>query len=474
MDLGMTLAGHLARLSPRLAGIAARLVGSPFRYLSGVPMERQLLILELPNAKLAIVNDLAVVNTLLTDREGAFPKSSDLELLLRPLIGRGVFGQPGGDAVKQVRRIYIRALSHIPEEEIERIARHFTRQYMAAWQQSARPVPIPSELSRLAIDIVTQATLGSCFSGQESQRFIDLFFEYHRRANPLLLLLAPREPASRQALFDSFGLENIGTEMRALIRERFLDPLLDERSDARLAPFASALLESTRPPNANAVPLDRDEARQTAMLDEISVMLLAGHETTASVLSWLLWELADMPAEQATMSQLLREQRLRHENTTTAEVTTGEDRAQHRLAALIQESLRLYPPIAFLLREAKQDVVFREKPIPTGSYIVVSPWIIQRHRRIWQAPDTFDPRRWMGDEPPPAMAKRTAFIPFGQGPRVCPGKRFADIEMHSILSELLGDCRFSRTRGRAPRPLGSLTSRPDHDFRLMVTSPQEP
>ena len=474
MDLSMTLAGYLARLSPRLAGIATRLLGSPFRYLSGVPMEKQLLILKLPVAKLAIVNDLAVVNTLLTDREGAFPKSSDLEMLLRPLIGRGVFGQPGGDAVKQVRRIYIRALSRIPEAEVARIARDITRQYMAAWLRTRRAVPIPSELSRLAIDIVTQATLGNCFSVQESQRFVDLFFKYHKRANPLLLLLAPREPVSRQALFDSFDLEGIGAEMRALIRRRFIDPLLDEKSDARLAPFASALLESTHLPNGVGMPLDQDERRQTAILDEIAVMLLAGHETTASVLSWLLWELADMPGEQDTIGQLLQSPGEGQSDAIPADQGLRQDLAPGRLAALIQESLRLYPPIAFLLRETKKDVVFRERPIPADSFVVVSPWIIQRHRRLWQNPDMFDPERWLPADSPPAMANRSAFIPFGQGPRVCPGKRFADVEMQSILSELLRGYRFSRTGGRPPQPLGSLTSRPDRDFKLRVAPPRLP
>ena len=147
----------------------------------------------------------------------------------------------------------------------------------------------------------------------------------------------------------------------------------------------------------------------------------------------------------------------------------GQDRAQQWLAALIQESLRLYPPIAFLLRETMEDVVFREKAIRADSFVVVSPWTIQRHRGLWQAPDAFDPARWMAAEPPPAMANRLAFIPFGQGPRVCPGKRFAEIEMHAILSELLGACRLSRTKGRSPKPLGTLTSRPDDDFRLLVT-----
>ena len=469
MGLIATLAGGLARVSPRLTGVAARLAGNPFRYLAGKPLERQLLVYDLPETQLALANDLALVDTLLSDRAGTFPKSVVLELLLRPLIGCGVFGQPGGHAVKQMRRIYVRALSRVPEPDVGRIARGLTQQYLASWQRAARPVRIPSELSRLTIDIVTLATLGGRFTPGEGQRFVDLFFEYHKRASPMLLLLGPRDLAGRQALVGRLGLGDIGRQMRALIRGRFLDPLLDDGSGARSAPFAAALLDAGNLPRRDGLPLAADAVRQEAMLDEIAVMLLAGHETTASVLSWLLWELAATPDLQETSARLIAEQGRGGNDTFGAGPGQGQDRAQQWLAALIQESLRLYPPIAFLLRETMEDVVFRDKAIRADSFVVVSPWTIQRHRGLWQAPDAFDPARWMAAEPPPAMANRLAFIPFGQGPRVCPGKRFAEIEMHAILSELLGACRLSRTKRRSPKPLGTLTSRPDDDFRLLVT-----
>jgi cytochrome P450 len=249
-------------------------------------------------------------------------------------------------------------------------------------------------------------------------------------------------------------------------------PLLDERSEARRAPFASALLEATRPPDGDSVPLEQDEARQAAILDEISVMLLAGHETTASVLSWLLWELAGVPEEQDRIARLVHAPASERSGSPADSQQGALDAASPWIAAMIQESLRLYPPIAFLLRETTGDVTLRGKPVPANSYIVVSPWTIQRHRRVWQAPDAFDPKRWMEGAPPRAMENRTAFIPFGQGPRVCPGKRFADLEMNAILSELLGACRFTRASGGLPRPLGSLTSRPDRDFRLIVAAAQ--
>ena len=205
-------------------------------------------------------------------------------------------------------------------------------------------------------------------------------------------------------------------------------------------------------------------ATATGMLDEIAVMLLAGHETTASVLSWLLWELAGREADQDQSARLLVEAG----STGPEPESHARDLAHRWLDALIQEALRLWPPIAFLLRETTQDQEFRGKPLAAGDFVVISPWTIQRHRDLWQQPDAFDPARWMAAEPPPALASRYAFIPFGYGPRVCPGKRFAEVEMHAILAEILGRWRLARTEGRRPQPLGSLTSRPDLDFRLRV------
>jgi len=466
MDLILSLAGNLAGRSALLTRLAARLVAHELRHLKGKPVERKLLVYELLETQLALANDLRVVDIVLSDRAGGFPKAAALEHLLRPLIGGGVFGQPGGDAVKQVRRVFLRALAQIPEQRVATVARDLTRAYLADWQRGSGPVPIPSELSRLTIDIVSEASLGARFSVEEGRRFVELFFEYHRRANPVLLLLGRQDPVEQQALVERMGLAAIGAEMRSLIRRRFLAPLLAEPPQIERAPFAAALLDVAAAGLSPDTSLEQDETSQAAMLDEIAVMLLAGHETTASVLSWLLWELADAAHEQDTVARLIAASAAQDPPDADGQVALQS--VARQLGALTQEALRLYPPIAFLLRETTEAVSFRERPVCAGGYVVVSPWTIHRHRALWPEPDRFDPGRWLADEPPAAMADRLAMIPFGYGPRVCPGKRFAEVEMHAILSELLGNCRIARTRGRAPKPVGTLTSRPDYDFRLQI------
>jgi cytochrome P450 len=466
MKFAVTMASRLVQFSPRLARLAAGMLGSPLRYLKGDLAEKKQISINLPDTKLALVNDLDLVSIVLADKQGIFPKSADLELILRPLIGRGVFGQPGGELVKKARKTYVAALSQLPDSAISLVSRSVTKRYLHTWGLHAGTVPIPSELSRLTIDVVSEATLGTCFTEQESRRFVELFFRYHKRVNPLLLLLTSRNPDDREALFARFGLEKIGDEMRDLIRHRFLVPLLHEDPGACTSPFGSVLLKATQESIGNGKSLIDDKMRQTAIIDEIAVMLLAGHETSASVLSWLLWELANQPAEQLAIRRLLNAQEAHAASAATPGQSATASEADRRLAALINESLRLYPPIALLLRESTQETALGSRRLPADSYVVVSPWSIHRHGGRWEHAQAFQPSRWLTEDSPPALRERMAFIPFGYGPRVCPGKRFAEVEMQAILSELIRSSSFSRTWGKTPKPLGMLTSRPDRDFRL--------
>ena len=445
----------LALLVSRLAGqtvfttrLAAWLVGEPMRYLAGKAFERKLIVHDLPFRRLALANDAPLVETVLIDRHGTFPKSGVVTALLRPMIGTGLFGQPGGEAVRLARRLFLQALGRIGDAEVARIANFLAQEYLARWRTAGEEVIVPRELSRLTVDIVSQAMLGHRFDPQESARFVDLFFAYHKRAAPLLLMLARRSPPALDKLVRQLGLEEIGANMRLLIAQRFLAPIVAGEPAATAAPFAKALVEA-----ANGA--------HERMLDEIAVMLLAGHETTAATLSWLLWELAGAPQRQDAAAELL-----------LGRQGAGAERAPWRgvappalLGALINETLRLYPPIAFFLRETTEDLSLRDIPLQAGDFVVTAPWTLHRHRSRWPAADRFCPQRWLAaaDRPP-----ATAFLPFGFGARSCPGQRFAYLEMQEILHLLLTSCRFYRLHAGAPKPLGSLTSRPDREFILRV------
>jgi cytochrome P450 len=441
---------------PGAPALAGRLLDNPMRYVAGKPLERWLLLLDLPGRRLGLVNDPAVVETVMLDRGGQFPKAEIVHDLLAPLIREGVFAQPGGQRVKETRRIFSRSLAAVEDARIAEAARLLTDATIDRWlAEPGRPLPISEELSRLTVDVVCEVTLGGRFTPEESVRFARLFLDYNRRASPLVLMLSRRDPAVRARLVRDLGLTAIGAQMRDLMRARFVEPWLAAASPDALPPFLRALVEAGR------FDLARPDAE--ALLDEVSVMLLAGHETTAATLSWLAYELARRPDLQEALSALVR----------------GDDGADPgfwggaapdaALEALAMEALRLYPPIGFFLRETTADARFRERDLPAGSFVVVAPWTLHRHRKFWAQPDDFEPRRWLGGAPAPA---RTSYMPFGLGARSCPGARFASVEINAILRGLLGRLRLTLEPGSRPQPLGNLTSRPHPEIMLRIAPRQ--
>ena len=455
-----TLIWRAVGRSTQLSRALRRMAPNPFRFIEGKPLERWLLTYDLGRRSLALGNDPAVVEAVMQDRAGTFPKSAALCALLRPMIGTGVFGQPGGPEVRETRKLYSRALAAIPDEVVVEITRTVADRYFRRWLRSGtlERLPLCTELSRMTVDIVALCTLGATFDPAESERFAELFFEYHQRAVPLLLLPAPDDPRIHARIVGHMELEPIGSAMRTLIRDRFVTPLVTGDSTALAAPFAVQLHE------AGLLGTATDDAERA--VDEIAVMLLAGHETTASVLSWLFWELARSPERQAALALLLPPGGVSGEQppaeTTEPAKSTEADEA---VRALVKEALRLYPPIAFFLRDACKPTTFRGKPIPKGSLFVVSPWSLHRHRKLWQAPDEFRPERWQGQGP---GCPRAAYIPFGMGPRTCPGAHFAEIETQQIVRLLLERFRFKPSMSAQPKPLGSLTSRPDREIYLSL------
>jgi len=433
--------GYLTISVPAWCRWLVRSFPDPMRLLGWMNQEKALPVYDIPAGKIALVNDLRCAETVLTDRAGIFPKSPVLEALLRPLVGSGVFGRGGGEEVKRRRKTYLKVLSKIGNDEVERLSRQLAAEYLDRWMLAPNGVPVPRELSRLTVDIVTTMIYGDRFTTQESERFVDLFFEYHRRCNPGVAFFLPRTEESMRKYFAGMALEEIGDAMREMMRERFLRPW-QGRPLAQAPAFMQALLDEV---GSESATLDEE-----LLLDEMSVMILAGHETSASVLSWLFWEVSGKPA--------LFDEALEQRADPSA--------FRARIDALVQETLRLFPPIAFYLREAvEQNAELDGQVLPKGSFVAVSPWAIQRNRKYWPDASSFCPMRWLkkreeGDE------LRARFMPFGFGSRFCPGKYFAEAEMRAIVEEVATRARLERVAGRDPLPLGKLTSRPDHDFCL--------
>jgi len=203
---------------------------------------------------------------------------------------------------------------------------------------------------------------------------------------------------------------------------------------------------------------DTDEA-ETLAVDNAITFYVAGHETTASALAWTIYLLAVQPALQ---------EGARDEAQTALNGGDAETLADRLplLRAILDEALRLYPPAPNFSREMLADDELDGVHVRRGDLIGIFPWVIHRHRTLWDNPDAFDHRRFLGEAK--ARQHRYQYIPFGAGPRVCIGARFAITEALIILAQWLAARRFSRPDDFAPDPVGSVTLRARGGMPLWV------
>ena len=138
-----------------------------------------------------------------------------------------------------------------------------------------------------------------------------------------------------------------------------------------------------------------------------------------------------------------------------------------RTRAVVSEALRLYPPAFALAREAIGPDRVGTIDIPRGAVLMIAPWVLHRHRRLWRDPDAFDPSRFMPGAPPPP---RFAYLPFGAGPRVCVGAQFALAEATLVLAMLIREFGVTLDDPVPVMPVAIVTTQPNHPptFRLRL------
>ena len=192
------------------------------------------------------------------------------------------------------------------------------------------------------------------------------------------------------------------------------------------------------------------------MVDQVAIFFLAGHETSASALGWALYLLATHPeAQERVAAEALG---LRPEFAIMGTLRFTRD--------VFREALRLYPPVPMMVRETTQREEFRGRAVRQGAQVVISPWHLHRHERIWDRPDEFDPKRWAGEG---REAARDGYLPFSRGPRVCPGAGFAMLEGTLLLAHLVRAFRFNAVEGRVPVPMAQLTVRAKDGIWLKIS-----
>lgn len=387
-----------------------------------------------------LLNQPDLVRLVLKERPEDFPKSSRIGEGLRPLLGNSVF-LTNGETWKRQRRIID------PAFEGGRLKDTFPAMRAAAEAAVARlegrvgaPVEIEEVTSHAAADVIFR-TLFSIPIEHEIAAQVFTRFRAYQRAQPLLNLAAFLPLPRWMPRLYPRGTRASAAEIRALIGR-----LTTERMAAISAGTAPDDLATKIMTTADPQTGERFDAQE--MIDQVAIFFLAGHETSASALAWTLYLMATHPDWQDRVAE------------EAAALDDPSFAAMSRLRIsrdVFREALRLYPPVPMMVREASRPERFRDRAVPKGAQLVLSPWHLHRHERLWDNPDGFDPGRWQTENG--RTCGREAYIPFSAGPRVCTGAGFAMVEGPLILSMLLRAFRVAPVAGRAPVPVAHLTVR---------------
>lgn len=186
--------------------------------------------------------------------------------------------------------------------------------------------------------------------------------------------------------------------------------------------------------------------------DEVVTLLLAGHDTSAHSLSWTLHLLATHPEVESRLAGHLAAQ------LNGAPATAADLPRLPYLKQVVQESMRLYPPVWALARRAEREMIFGDHLLPANAYVAVVAWALHRHPEFWPEPDRFDPDRF---EPDRARARHSyCYLPFGAGPRTCIGAGMAMLEIQLVLAQILQRFKLQVVPDHPIETLAKVTLKP--------------
>ena len=403
----------------------------------------------IPALSLYVTNDLPLVRRVLDEEATQFPKHGFLNSVLDPLIGNSVFSANGDDWAEQ-RAMVNPAFSHTALKRVFASMAAAVDDLVAilARQDLSRPLEIDPFITHVAADIIYRTLFSLPLDQAGSRAIFDAFNDYQRHAQRASMLRLYRLPQLGFFARSKRAAARIHAVFAPVVAARYAATHdRGERGDDIL----QALIDARHPDTGATF-------TEAQVMKQISTVFLAGHETSASAITWALYLLARDPELQEQVRVEAGPGPLAYEDLRGLAITRN----------VFRETLRLYPPVAFLLREVTCPVTMRDKQLAPGALVVVSPWLIARNEENFPEPHGFDPDRF--DDPAQADACRHAYLPFGKGPRVCVGAGFAQQEALLAIAGMVRAFRLEAVPGDVPEPVSRLTLRSKDGVRLQLTA----
>lgn len=395
-----------------------------------------------------ILNTPDAIRHVLVDNYENYTRTPAALRVLRPMLGEGLLIAEGR-AWKHQRRTLAPAFT---PRAVGSLVPHMiaaTDETIAKLQAAGdRPVDLREAMQRMTLEIAgrTMFSFGMERHGAALREFVMDYGERLARPHLLDLILPLAWPTPQDFA-------------RARFRKRwtrFVGMLMAERRAAGKSEGAPPrdlfdLMDAARDPETGAAFTDEQ------LGDQVATMILAGHETTATALFWSLYLLALDPS---TQDELAAE--------VTGSIVNGVADVERLkfTRAVIDETMRLYPPAFLIARAAAGPDTIAGFPVKKNDVILIAPWLLHRHEKLWRDPNAFVPSRFM---PPAPAPDRFAYLPFGVGARVCVGAHFALVEATLALARIIAAFRVELLDREPVMPVGVVTTQPDRSPMFRIT-----
>ncbi|AZO26396.1 MULTISPECIES: cytochrome P450 [Mesorhizobium] len=398
---------------------------------------------------LVIANDPGLIRHVLIDNAKNYKMATVRQLILRPILRDGLLTAEG-EVWKRSRKAMApmftpRHIFGFAEPMLKRTLEFVTRYEAGGTTDVAR------DMTMLTYDILAETLFSGEIAGEQGSfaKEVDRLFETMGRVDPLDLLRAPEWLPRFTRIRGRKTMAYFRNIVAGTVKMR--EERLKRDPGGVPQDFLTLLLKAEGP----------DGLTRAEVEDNIITFIGAGHETTARALGWTIYCLAGAPWERDKI-----EREIDAVLASEPDPTKWLD-AMPLTRAAFEEALRLYPPAPSINREPIEPETWNGLYIPKYAAVLVMPWVVHRHRKLWDRPDAFLPERFHPENRD--RIDRFQYLPFGAGPRVCIGASFAMQEAIIALAILLSRFRFDVTTETRPWPVQKLTTQPQGGLPMQVS-----
>jgi cytochrome P450 len=413
--------------------------------------ERDIVVRKMFGRYLFVVNDLAAIKHVLIDNAANYQKTEITRRILEPGLGKGLITSEG-ETWRQHRRTMSPAFDHRSIALYTPVMTAAAEELLADWRKvpPGASIDVAPAMMEVTLNIISRTMFSS-----DSDEIVTIM---GRSAGRYQAQMRPN-------ILDMLGLPNW---LAGLARSRVADRTLGEFDEV-----IDRLIEARARDPGNG-PKDllgrliaaRDEQTGGGMTaqevrDHVLTIFLAGHETTAMAMTWSWFLLSQQPAEEAKLHAEL-------DTVLGGRAPTHDDLSKLTYTRMVvEESMRIYPPVHTIARAAIGEDTLAGRHVPKGSTVMIVPWLLHRHVKLWDNPGRFDPERFSPENS--ATRPRFSYLPFGGGKRICIGAAFALAEATILLATLAQRFRLRLVPGHPVEPQGLITLRSRHGMKMLLT-----